>query len=650
VINKEVKTMRIFAKKHFVNLLISFCVLNCTFSSQVFSSPHEEKISVEQFGKITVLESGRKKPLDTFARNKLMQYSGKQKNNGSSALIWLTRVFFNPLKADEDLIFLINNPDVADALGITPRVKRRYNFAELHSASEKLNILSETALKKDHADWSSFDKEIIMTKSNFQDYLLLRSIFSFSEPHNYLQITDTTLSNLLGLSINKPLSYLQLMYRGSKIAKPMQEIKNKNSDSLTSSELAVVMLAKRMYEMEKTVGNPQPHIIPEIPTQGEEWYSLWGLLNRYHTDAMTNKYMNLMFSMREAYIGDNQQGFDDAVQQYRDLVTATFSEKKIKVAEPAIEIVYNKINPFLFSKIVYGIAALLSLLTLSSLWKRAYHLSMAFCTIGLLLHTFGLILRMIIMSHPPVTNLYETFVFTAWVSVILGFILEWIKIRSLGIVVSSVTGFIFLHIAARYSRDGDTLGMLAAVLDSSFWLTTHIVTIALGYAGFVAAGLIGHIYLFQKVFTKTDEKQLHLITRAVYGIFIFGFIFTLTGTFLGGLWADQSWGRFWGWDPKENGALLIILWGLIVLHSRLAGLIKNTGLAVGAVIGVVLVMCTWIGVNLLGIGLHSYGFSSTGASAFFMYIGLELLFLTVSGTRLYLKSKRKVHELVKSIV
>jgi ABC-type transport system involved in cytochrome c biogenesis permease subunit len=192
--------------------------------------------------------------------------------------------------------------------------------------------------------------------------------------------------------------------------------------------------------------------------------------------------------------------------------------------------------------------------------------------------------------------------------------------------------------------------MLAAVLDSSFWLTTHIVTIALGYAGFVAAGLIGHIYLFQKVFTKTDEKQLHLITRAVYGIFIFGFIFTLTGTFLGGLWADQSWGRFWGWDPKENGALLIILWGLIVLHSRLAGLIKDTGLAAGAVIGVVLVMCTWIGVNLLGIGLHSYGFSSTGASAFFMYIGLELLFLTVSGTRLYLKSNRKLHSLVKTIV
>jgi ABC-type transport system involved in cytochrome c biogenesis permease subunit len=355
-----------------------------------------------------------------------------------------------------------------------------------------------------------------------------------------------------------------------------------------------------------------------------------------------------MFSMREAYLAGNQQGFDDIVQQFRDLDSTIFTNNKIKVSDPGLELIYNNLNPFLFSKIFYGIAALLSLFTLSLLWKRAYQISIFFCIVGLILHTVGLILRMVIMSHPPITTLYETFVFTAWVLVMLGMILELIKIRSLGVVTASLTGFIFLHIAGKYSRDGDTMGMLSAVLDSSFWLTTHIVTIALGYAGFVAAGLIAHIYIFQKVFTKTDENNLHSILRAVYGIFIFGFIFTITGTLLGGMWADQAWGRFWGWDPKENGALLIIIWGLIVLHSRLGGLIKDTGLAVGAVIGVMLVMCTWVGVNLLGIGLHSYGFSSTGASAFFTYIGFELIFLTVSYIWFFVKSKGSHPHLVKS--
>ena len=634
-------------KKYFINLLISFFVINGAFSTETIASTQKEKISVKQFGTITVLESGRRKPFDTYARNKLMQFSGKQKNNGSSALTWLVRVLFDPLKADNDLIFLINSPDIADALGIAPRVKRRYNFSELQNVSEKLNSLSETVMKKDRTDWTSFDKEIILTRHNFQDYLLLRSLFSFIEPHHHLQITDSTLSVQLGLSQNVPLSYLQLLYKGSKLANPMQEIKNKNVDSLTSYEISVVMMTKSMYEMEKSIGNPQPYIIPEISTEGgEKWFSLWGLLNQYHTDAMTSKSMNLMFSMREAYLMGNQQSFDEAVQQYRDLVSTTFSDNKIKISDPRLELIYNNINPLLFSKILYGIAALLSLLTISLLWKRAYQISIFFCVIGLVLHTSGLILRMVIMSHPPVTNLYETFVFTAWVMVLLGMILEWIKIRSLGVVTASVTGFIFLHIAARYSRDGDTLGMLSAVLNSSFWLTTHIVTIALGYAGFVAAGLIGHIYIFQRVFTKTDEARLQLILRAVYGIFIFGFIFTIMGTLLGGMWADQAWGRFWGWDPKENGALLIIIWGLIVLHSRLGGLIKDAGLAVGAVIGVVLVMCTWVGVNLLGVGLHSYGFSSTGAGVFFLYLGFELTFLILSGIMLSVKSKGQQQHLV----
>lgn len=627
-------------KNWIVNGLIAFYGVMTICCAEVVASTQKEKFSVQQFGKITVLESGRKKPIDTYARNKLMQFSGKQKIDKISALDWFTCVLFNPSKTDDYRIFLINNPEVADALGIIPRAKRRYTFTELHNASEKLSELSGKITKKDQAEWSSFDKEVILTSRNFQDYLFLRSFFSFFEPDNQLQITDTLLSSELGLSYNKPLSYLSLLYKGSKLNKPMQEISHKNVDSLSDYDMSVIMLTKRMYTLQNSLGNPEPHLIPEVTAGADEkWFSLWGQLNEYHTDAMNSIPVNLIIAMRESYLLGNQQGFDDAVQQYRELVTANFSAAKIRISDPRCELIYNNLNPFLFSRILYGLASLFALLTVSSLWKRAYHISIVLCVIGLILHTSGLLLRMIIMSHPPVTNLYETFVFTAWALVLIGMILEWIKFRGLGVVTASITGFLFLHIAARYARDGDTMGMLSAVLDSSFWLTTHIVTIALGYAGFVAAGLIAHIHLFQQTFTKTEDKQLKVMSRAVYGIVAFGFIFTVIGTLVGGMWADQAWGRFWGWDPKENGALLIIIWGLIVIHSYHGHIIKDTGLAIGAIIGVALVMCTWVGVNLLGIGLHSYGFSATGAGAFFMYMGIEFLFLVISGTVLIVKNK-----------
>ncbi|NLD95289.1 MAG: cytochrome c biogenesis protein CcsA [Fibrobacter sp.] len=628
-------------KKCIINALIVLYVVSGLWNTEIVASTQNDKISVEQFGKITMLESGRKKPVDTYARNKLMQFSGRQKSNGVHALDWFAKVLFDPVKAENDQIFLINNPDVADALGIPPRAKRRYTFSELHNASEKLSTLSENVLKKDPNEWSSFEKEIVLTWKNFRDYLFLRSFFSFLEPDNQLQITDSLLSIHLGLPYNKPLSYLNLLYKGSKLAKPMQEIAHKTIDSLTNYDLSVIRLTKRMYGLENSIGNPEPHIIPVFDDRdNEHWFSLWGLLNRDRTDAMNAKTVNLLIAMRECYILGNQRGFDDAIQQYRDLVTTIFSEEKLTISDPRCELIYNKLNPFLFSRILYGLAALFALLTVSSLWSRAYHISLALCLIGLLLHTTGLLMRMLIMSHPPVTNLYETFVFTAWALVLLGIILEWIRFRELGIITASITGFLFLHIAARYARDGDTMGMLSAILDSSFWLTSHIVTIALGYAGFVAAGLIGHIYLIKKVFTKTEIGRMQLMARAVYGIFVFGFIFTIIGTLLGGMWADQAWGRFWGWDPKENGALLIIIWGLIVLHLYHGRLTKDSGLAIGAVVGVILVMCTWIGVNLLGVGLHSYGFSGTGAGAFFIYMGVEIVFLFVSGTVLLVKNER----------
>jgi len=209
-----------------------------------------------------------------------------------------------------------------------------------------------------------------------------------------------------------------------------------------------------------------------------------------------------------------------------------------------------------------------------------------------------------------------------------------------GILLANISGFLLLLVSSKFAVEGDTMQVLIAVLNSNFWLSTHVICITIGYAGTFSAGVIGHIYLIQKYkslkltaeasssLLEDQAQELKKLTIMIYAILGFGLCFSFLGTMLGGIWADQSWGRFWGWDPKENGALLIVLWTATVFHARLAGLIKETGLAVGSVIGSMVVMISWFGVNLLGVGLHSYGFTSGVASYLFGYLLLEILFLT----------------------
>ena len=151
--------------------------------------------------------------------------------------------------------------------------------------------------------------------------------------------------------------------------------------------------------------------------------------------------------------------------------------------------------------------------------------------------------------------------------------------------------------------------MMRAVLDSNFWLATHVVTITAGYSATFLAGFLSLVHIGRAVATRgLDAPTADALARMTYGVTCFALLFNVTGTVLGGIWADQSWGRFWGWDPKENGALLIVLWNAITLHARAAGLARQRGLAVLAVLGNVVTAWSWFGVNMLGVGLHSYGF------------------------------------------
>ena len=118
--------------------------------------------------------------------------------------------------------------------------------------------------------------------------------------------------------------------------------------------------------------------------------------------------------------------------------------------------------------------------------------------------------------------------------------------------------------------------------------------------------------IFRGVFTTTMTKDdFRTMGKMIYGIVCFALLFSFVGTVLGGLWADYSWGRFWGWDPKENGALLIVIWNALILHARWCGLVQQRGMAVLAVGGNIVTTWSWWGVNMLGVGLHAYA-ESTG--------------------------------------
>jgi ABC-type transport system involved in cytochrome c biogenesis permease subunit len=168
--------------------------------------------------------------------------------------------------------------------------------------------------------------------------------------------------------------------------------------------------------------------------------------------------------------------------------------------------------------------------------------------------------------------------------------------------------------------------MMRAVLDSNFWLATHVVVITVGYSATYLAGFLALIYVFRGLLTKSlDQGTADALTRMVYGIVCFATLFSLVGTVLGGIWADQSWGRFWGWDPKENGALLIVLWNAIILHCRWGGLVKQRGLMALAIFGNVVTSWSWFGTNMLGVGLHSYGFMDEAFFWLVTFVATQLL-------------------------
>jgi len=589
--------------------------------------------SVDAFAKLAILHEGRVKPVDTYARNLLLQFSGRTTLDRKPAVEWFSRLVFAPATTKNDKVFLINNPQIPMALGIEEEEKRRYSFNQLNRGFEKIVELARVAQQIDEKNRSIVEHEVLRIYHNVVLYTQFSFVSTFAFPHPDFQMTDPSIIAQLGLPRDQKgqFSFFDIVLTADALRAATHGLEEGSPQMWSQKEKKIFHLLANLFQWAQSYNDLPFHVIPSADLRDEVWFSPWDAINKEFHDERVKSEVSLLRDQIVHYWNGDQLAFDFALRAFEHSVKGRIDGREKKsVKQIPLELFYNKANFFMWAKIFYGLAFFVFVFSLFlpgwKLRKVAFGLVIA----GLAVHMAAIIVRMVIMARPPVSNLYETFIFVGFVAVLLGIVIELIHKQWLGILVSSVCGVVLLFISAKFSAEGDTMKMLVAVLNSNFWLSTHVLSITTGYAGCCVAGIIGHLYIIQRLFKPKAKKLLEATYRNLVGALLFGLMMTFLGTMLGGIWADQSWGRFWGWDPKENGALLIVIWCAIIFHARIAKLIGPLGMAVGSVLGIIVVMWAWFGVNLLSIGLHSYGFTTGAASSLAIYIFSELLFLTLS--------------------
>jgi ABC-type transport system involved in cytochrome c biogenesis permease subunit len=571
----------------FLILLLGVVYLGSTLAPPA----NKTEFDLSGFARLPVLVDGRIKPLDTVARTSLLVLQGRQRfvaPNGASLqpVEWLLDVFFNPAVADDYQHFLIENPEVLALFSREQGNQKRFSFNELRGGLSELERQMRLADQAEEPVRTPFQREVAKLYQRVVLYQRLKASLNLEDSPDFFADLQR-IQNLLPAGIDA--------LRAKKAGQPYNEQDYK----------AVMDFASRFQFMSES-----GYLLVIPPEKGTPDVNAWRKPGDALMDTFRRGEVNLdvlvYAALGRAWRLKQPRDFNDGVKAYGTQLVRQFKPQLLKCT---IEAGFNQAQPFYASMVLYVLAFLLAVVSWLK-WPEVLQRS-AFWLLGLAFvgATAGIITRMWLEGRPPVTNLYSSAVFVGWVAVALCLVLEKIYRNAVGAVAGGMIGFGTLLIAHHLSLSGDTMEMMRAVLDSNFWLATHVVIITMGYGSTFLAGFLAIIYISRGTLTKSLAKETaDALTRMVYGIVCFATLFSLVGTVLGGIWADQSWGRFWGWDPKENGALIIVLWNAIILHCRWGGLVKQRGLMMLAVFGNIVTSWSWFGVNMLGVGLHSYGF------------------------------------------
>ncbi|GAB5495633.1 MAG: cytochrome c biogenesis protein CcsA [Phycisphaerales bacterium] len=398
---------------------------------------------------------------------------------------------------------------------------------------------------------------------------------------------------------------------------------------------AVLQLHDRVNSLLSHAQMREPYAIPPL-SPDEAWRPFHEAFLDDHSSESPHPSVAYFATMMTAASEDDHERFNSTLRSYTELLEASMPETMRRMR---LEVLFNRASLFTGTTAVY----ILSFLGVCGTfvvrarnnpgpWAERLRIgSLALLGSAVLVHTLAICLRVYLQDRPPVTNLYSSAVFVGWAAALTGLFLERLYPMGVSVLGSAAIGAGTLVIAHNLGNDGDTMQMMQAVLDSNFWLATHVITITLGYSATFLAGTIAAVYLLARMTTRSFTRDVErTMIRMVYGVVCFAMLLSFVGTVLGGIWADQSWGRFWGWDPKENGAALVVLINAVILHARWGGLVKARGIAVLAVAGNVVTAWSWFGTNMLGVGLHAYGFMDSASFWLALFVVSQFVIMALA--------------------
>jgi ABC-type transport system involved in cytochrome c biogenesis permease subunit len=448
-----------------------------------------------------------------------------------------------------------------------------------------------------------------------------------AEAHRVFRIENLQLLNLLDLQ-PRPGSW---RYSLTELMPKLEKLRDEADRANKIDDKHRDLLQQKALELWRHLGIyleisdwSAPYAIPS-KNGNEDWKPLLQAVRQSMADGEPDPAAMSFATMLKAYADGDAERFNLALADYRHRLD---QEMPATTSMADFEEFFNRSAPFYWCSILYVIVFILACLGWAALSKPLNVAAFILALVTLAIHTWAISARMYIQGRPPVTNLYSSSVFIGWGAVGLALLLEAIYRNGIGNALGAVLGSLTMIIAHHLAAGGDTLQMMQAVLDTNFWLATHVTCVTLGYTATFLAGFAGILFVLLGVCTTRLDKELYRsFSQIIYGVVCFATLLSFTGTVLGGIWADQSWGRFWGWDPKENGALLIVLWNALILHARWAGLVKQRGMAVLAIAGNMVTGWSWFGTNQLGVGLHAYGFNNTLASGLTVFWATQLIFI-----------------------
>jgi ABC-type transport system involved in cytochrome c biogenesis permease subunit len=575
------------------------------------SSKPAGKLDLSGVAKLPVLDRGRVKPLDSVARQDLRLIAHAETYEDANgkpvpAMQWyMDAASASPADtgaAGKARIFRVENDQLWDMLKLKRREGLRYSYEEIGPRLDALMEAGEKAVNRPAKERSLFDAKVLELGGHLEVF------------QHVMQGRGRTAAAVL-----PPLA------EGGEWRQPGRALADIRTD-------ADILQAAKLEAFRWAQETGLPTDLAAMSRAQKEQLIQTFEAARQKAEAARQKAAvegDAGYAAWEAMLAAYKAGKPD---EFRDKVTAfaALAGTTVPAADrgrAAFEVFLNSFAPFYRSAFQYGLAGLLTLAGWAATgfspaagggFRRAafWVLLLTFAV-----HTFGLVARMYLMDRWAVfvTNLYSSAVFIGWAAAGICLLVERIFPLGLGNAVAAALGVATNIVAHNYlSMDKDTLEMMEAVLDTNFWLATHVTTVALGYSATYVASAVGLAYVLLGVFTPLLPRRAggradtlgKTLGHVVYGIVCVAALFSFVGTVLGGIWADQSWGRFWGWDPKENGAVLIVAWNALILHARWCGLVKDRGVAVLAIAGAVVTTWSWFGTNQLGVGLHAYGFNN----------------------------------------